>query len=1067
LWYAIDICEKLGWETLAVVIKMFQDRLYFGISQDLIELMNINCLNAQMARCLFDAGYTDVKTIAHSNKFEIEKVLINKAPENGELKSNWVSSKCKSMSDSEISELIIKEARCVIEDIAGGKIEWECNDSLDIKTAESTQISKQTSFSEEGTCDKTKVRVKYVNDNLDQIGAGSQSELFHPESFGSDSSQSSARSSPRKRTSYKYGLNAYKSPNKRPFKSFSRFGRSFKKRKINNDEQSEQKYENLTVESDRSVIFSNESDKSKASEQENNYSNETSKFEVMIEDEHLNSGILTDIGSAQLSSLTDTDSESVGKSKIVCKVVSQSPESKPDPDEELFDLTDDEEENQTTGDDEEYVPSSGSVGNVEATTNKLNNKLFYDSPYNQGVDERCFQKVDLQAYEICNQINANNLDYMIKVIEKKKMATFIRKLESTELFICHVKLTSQIVKEKDFISNAERTCQDTRVTPEWLEKIETMCFLFGTQTIYCLNSNQKVRIFREHLITSRFEFKQKLVTAICWDAKVVYKILRSCIGFSDQNLKKIYWHDPKIAHWMIDPDSKDPDNFLEIARIHLDISNKDTYFRKIKRNIDEYQRKKDKSPEKDPEMLVTSLLIYPVMSKLKHLLKEKLLYVSYINVELPVLIIFAKMELKGFTLNRNELNRCIDKWIKLNDKLEILIHNYLISKNIKTPNEKRLNVRNPREVRPIFHRLGLYDELVKRPEFRINKKAAEKLKTGKDVLEKMRTFEPLAGWISDSRKMYHLFDAHSNLIEEMKRLKIGNLVIGTYKHHMATGRIAMYNPNLLGIDGDTEMTVDDETTRLSLRKVFTAKKGYALITADYCQLELRILAALSKEQNLTVLFEKNKDPFQLIAARIKRKDPDQITPLERNQSKQIMYAIIYGQGLKRLTEALGVDDEEIAGGFLKEFHEAFPSLNTFIENSKEMARENKYIETLFGRRRYLPQIDSSDGRRRSADERKAVNSRIQGSASDLVKLTMLKLDQALLKTNVDAEILLQIHDELIFQVRDEEENVKQFVRLLIKQMEGCGAVLKTRLSIKVKKGTNWSEMNELNINDYK
>ena len=175
---------------------------------------------------------------------------------------------------------------------------------------------------------------------------------------------------------------------------------------------------------------------------------------------------------------------------------------------------------------------------------------------------------------------------------------------------------------------------------------------------------------------------------------------------------------------------------------------------------------------------------------------------------------------------------------------------------------------------------------------------------------------------------------------------------------------------------------------------------------------------------------------------------------------QLMYATIYGQGLTKLAEKLGVGSEEVARDFLKEFHDAFPNLKSFVEQSKEFARKNGYVETLFGRRRYLPNINSSDKEQSASDERKAVNSRIQGSASDLVKLTMLKLDQALDKTKVDAEILLQIHDELVFQVRNDEQNLNDFTRLLVREMNSCGSVIDTKLPIRVKKGPNWSDMSE-------
>lgn len=151
--------------------------------------------------------------------------------------------------------------------------------------------------------------------------------------------------------------------------------------------------------------------------------------------------------------------------------------------------------------------------------------------------------------------------------------------------------------------------------------------------------------------------------------------------------------------------------------------------------------------------------------------------------------------------------------------------------------------------------------------------------------------------------------------------------------------------------------------------------------------------------------------------------------------------------------------------FLNEFHSVFPNLKSFIEQCKEDGRENGYVETLFNRKRILPDINAEDEKIRGYDERKAVNSRIQGSASDLVKLIMLRIDQSIKKEKIEAEILLQVHDELIFQVKDDKEIIKKFVKLVVKEMTGIGDYLKTKFQIKVKEGTNWGEMNEINLED--
>ena len=356
---------------------------------------------------------------------------------------------------------------------------------------------------------------------------------------------------------------------------------------------------------------------------------------------------------------------------------------------------------------------------------------------------------------------------------------------------------------------------------------------------------------------------------------------------------------------MLNPDADEPSRLLDIVSQYLDVEDnvKTTYLKSINNSIKSYikyeARLKDRELRNgdeeivevvDVESFASTLFIYPVMSKLKHLLKEKCLYESYINIELPVLIVFAQMELKGLTLDNRYMTDSFELWTRLNNQLEKRIHERLVKKKIKQQRDYKLNVRAPREVKRILHLLGLYLQYQK--ETNLPDKVIKSLKTGKEILDKMRLFDPLAGWISDSRKLFHMIDARDKLKQEMDRLAIQNQVIGTYKHFMATGRIAMVNPNLLAIDKDSEMTIDGKHYKLSLKKVFTAKRGYVLIAADYCQLELRILAALSKEENLIKVFNLDKDPFRIIASRIKRKDTDQISEFERNSAKQVRLVVV-------------------------------------------------------------------------------------------------------------------------------------------------------------------------------
>lgn len=162
--------------------------------------------------------------------------------------------------------------------------------------------------------------------------------------------------------------------------------------------------------------------------------------------------------------------------------------------------------------------------------------------------------------------------------------------------------------------------------------------------------------------------------------------------------------------------------------------------------------------------------------------------------------------------------------------------------------------------------------------------------------------------------------------------------------------------------------------------------------------------------------------------------------------------------MQRLTDNLRAENEEQTIAFLQEFHEAFPKLNPFIKRTKESCEKKGFVETLLGRRRYIPDIKNEDPQIKMYGERKAVNSRIQGSAADLIKLSMLRISLAIERESLDASLLLQIHDELIFEVRDDNAIIDKFVKVLINEMTDYGLILEAKIDIKVKLGSNWSEL---------
>lgn len=232
------------------------------------------------------------------------------------------------------------------------------------------------------------------------------------------------------------------------------------------------------------------------------------------------------------------------------------------------------------------------------------------------------------------------------------------------------------------------------------------------------------------------------------------------------------------------------------------------------------------------------------------------------------------MELKGLTLDVLYLDKAIKEWDS---------YIKLMQKEIKARNNGvEVNVRSPKQVQTLLKETGLYDKYIEA--YNIQGVEASELKTGKDILEKMRELDTLPGYILDSRKVFHLIGAANDYKQELGN---GTTVIGTYKHFLVTGRVAMKDPNLLGVDKDFFFKIKDDEYRVSLKRGFTGKSGYVLVAADYSQIELRILASLSKEEKLIDVFNLEQDPFKIIASKIKNKPADEITDDERNSTKQV------------------------------------------------------------------------------------------------------------------------------------------------------------------------------------
>jgi DNA polymerase-1 len=262
----------------------------------------------------------------------------------------------------------------------------------------------------------------------------------------------------------------------------------------------------------------------------------------------------------------------------------------------------------------------------------------------------------------------------------------------------------------------------------------------------------------------------------------------------------------------------------------------------------------------------------------------------------------------------------------------------------------------------------------------------------------------------------------------------------------ATGRLSSNHPNLQNIP----IRTDDGR---KIRRAFVAGRGRVLVSADYNQIELRVLADLTRDENLIRAFEAEKDIHSVTAAEVFEVSGEKVTADMRRAAKVINYGILYGMGPVRMSRELGIPRSK-ASEYIETYFARYPGVRRFYAETLEDAREQGYVFTRLGRRRYLHDIDSDHGGRRQAAERVATNTPIQGSAADIIKVAMLRLAEALDKADCGAEMVLQIHDELLVECPKRE--LKQVFALIREAMEGA-ADLAVPVVVDIGSGKNWAE----------
>lgn len=395
------------------------------------------------------------------------------------------------------------------------------------------------------------------------------------------------------------------------------------------------------------------------------------------------------------------------------------------------------------------------------------------------------------------------------------------------------------------------------------------------------------------------------------------------------------------------------------------------------------------------------------------------------DLEMPLLLILEKMEEKGIFLDAPVLET-FGKELKVS--LEKLSH------DIYALAGETFNLNSPKQIGDIlFTKLGI--------------PAPKGQSTNAEVLETLKWEHPIAGKIQEYRQLEKLRSTYVETLPEQINPETGRIHCTFNQSATTTGRLSSQDPNLQNIPVRSDVG-------LRIREAFRPeKKGWVYLSADYSQIELRLLAHMSGDPALIQAFIDGEDIHQHTASVVFHVPMDQVTKEMRSRAKAVNFGIIYGQGAYGLSQAIGISQKE-AALFIDTYFKKYPSVKAFLEGCKDRARVTGKAVTLTGRERILPEINSKNVQIRNAAERLAVNTPFQGTAADLIKMAMLKIDSELAKSHLKGYMILQIHDELIFELPEEE--VESMTRLVQESMEKV-IPLKVPLTVHLSVGKNWKE----------
>lgn len=537
--------------------------------------------------------------------------------------------------------------------------------------------------------------------------------------------------------------------------------------------------------------------------------------------------------------------------------------------------------------------------------------------------------------------------------------------------------------------------------------------------VYNLNlNNNKILNFKEIL-------EDEKIKKISIDLTKIYILLKQ-VGINIEGMH----YDIAIASYILNPTNNklNIDNLIE-QYLNIDINEYTKSEDSGKQiNLFDNMEKEDINQEEKEKYMMYAYSI----GKIKNITSEKLKEVNsldlFYNIDMPTVEVLSDMQWNGMYVDKEELEQFGKE---LTSKLET------ITKIIYEMAGEEFNINSTKQLGEILF------EKMKLP---VIKKTKSGYSTDVDVLEKLKKEDPIIEQILEYRQLMKLNSTYVEGLKPYINIKTNRIHSFFHQTITATGRISSTEPNLQNIPTRFELGK-------RVRKVFKPEKGKVYLDADYSQIELRVLASISGDEHMIEAFKEGKDIHKQAASKVFKTPIEEVTKEQRSNAKAVNFGIVYGISDFGLGEQLGIGRKK-AKQYIEEYLEQYAGIKQFMENITEQAKEQGYVETLFHRRRYIPELKSNNYMVRQFGARAAMNTPIQGTAADIMKIAMIKVYNEIKSRKLKSKIILQVHDEMMIETPIEEK--EEMIKIMKKCMESA-TKLEVPLIAEISDAENWYE----------